>query len=323
MNIEEVGYLGLDATDISEWRRFASEFIGFEVRPQPNQALGLRMDEFAWRLLVQPANRNGVGFIGLKLAHEGALAQAREELRAAGHQPMDSTEQERRERQVQHMFWVKDPDGNRVEFFTGRATDPSPVNFARPIGGFRTGELGFGHVVMVTPQLEAMEAFYLGVIGFRLTDYFEKDIQVRFTRVNARHHSLALARGPSAFLHHIMVEYRYMDDVGRLYDQALTVPGLIQTTLGRHDNDHMLSFYSKSPGGFLVETGWGGREVDDGAWQAHEVWCMSLWGHVRHWDTPDNRDKQMAQKARAASLGLLAPVQVNDAGGFAQAATPH
>ena len=33
-------------------------------------------------------------------------------------------------------------------------------------------------------------------------------------------------------------------------------------TLGRHTNDHVTSFYSRSPSGFMVEYGWGGRCVD-------------------------------------------------------------
>jgi hypothetical protein len=37
--------------------------------------------------------------------------------------------------------------------------------------------------------------------------------------------------------------------------------------LGKHTNDHMVSFYLRTPSGFNVEYGWGAREMDDATWQ--------------------------------------------------------
>ena len=56
-----------------------------------------------------------------------------------------------------------------------------------------------------------------------------------------------------------------------------TVP--MSATLGRHVNDLMLSFYMKTPGGFDVEFGCEGRQVDDESWIARESTAVSLWGH--------------------------------------------
>lgn len=316
MKIEEIGYLGIDAKNVDEWRSFAADYIGFEVRLLDGGCLGLRMDEYHWRFFVQPAQRNGVGFIGLKVDSLQALELVRSEMHAAGFQVNESSDAERAARSVQHMLWVLDPDGSRVEFFAGRAIDDRAFKPGRPISGFRTGSLGFGHLAMVTPAFEAMEDFYMKLLGFRLSDYIEKDLKIRFTHINQRHHSFALVKGPEKFLHHVMVEYKFMDDVGRLYDKALTMPGMIQTSLGRHENDQMLSFYSKTPGGFLMETGWGGRLIDSETWKPAELWCMSLWGHERSWETPENQAKQRAQKALAASRGVLAPVEINGEGGF-------
>ncbi|MEX3812953.1 VOC family protein [Paraburkholderia sp. BR13439] len=316
MQIQEIGYLGIDATNMDGWRAFARDYIGFEVRSLDQGCLGLRMDDYAWRLFVRPAQRNGVGFIGMKVDSLEALETVHEEMTSAGIPVHESNAAERCERSVQRMLWASDPDGNRVEFFVGRSTDASPFKPGRPIGGFRTGSLGFGHVVIGTPLLEEMEYFYIKVLGFGLTDYMEGDIKVRFIHANERHHSLALVKTPARFLHHVMVEYKFMDDVGRLYDKALTMPGMIQTSLGRHGNDHMLSFYSKTPGGFLIETGWGGRLIDRESWKPEELWCMSLWGHERSWETPENRLKQREQNALAASRGALAPVEINGEGGF-------
>ncbi|WP_244817480.1 VOC family protein [Caballeronia sp. Lep1P3] len=236
MKIEEIGYLGIDATHMEEWRDFAANYVGFEVRQLDHGQLGLRMDDFAWRMLVRPAERNGVGFLGMKIDSPEALETVRSELTAASFEVHEGSAEERAERSVQQLLWVADPDGNRVEFFVGRSADNASFRPGRPIGGFRTGPLGFGHVVIGTPLLEEMEHFYMKLLGFGLSDYIDKDIKVRFMHANARHHSLALVKTPAKFLHHVMVEYNFMDDVGRLYDKALTIPGMIQTSLGRHDN---------------------------------------------------------------------------------------
>ena len=67
-----------------------------------------------------------------------------------------------------------------------------------------------------------------------------------------------------------MVELCYLDDVGQAYDIVLRKPEMIGTTLGRHVNDQMTSFYSWSPSKFLVEYGWGGRTIDPDTWTPHE-----------------------------------------------------
>ena len=48
---------------------------------------------------------------------------------------------------------------------------------------------------------------------------------------------------------------------------------------GRHPNDFMTSFYMRTPSEFLIEHGWGGREVTPG-WQPAELKSAgSFWGH--------------------------------------------
>jgi hypothetical protein len=99
------------------------------------------------------------------------------------------------------------------------------------------------------------------VFGFQLSDYILKPFRAFFMHVNPRHHSLALIETGTNGMHHLMVELFSFDDVGQAYDIALTDPERIGVTPGRHTNDHVTSFYSRSPSGFTVEYGWGGRCV--------------------------------------------------------------
>jgi hypothetical protein len=60
----------------------------------------------------------------------------------------------------------------------------------------------------------------------------------------------------------------------------------IAVKLGRHPNDLMTSFYTRTPSDILVEYGWGGREVDDATWQSQEMTTVgSFWGHQGLFDS--------------------------------------
>jgi hypothetical protein len=72
-----------------------------------------------------------------------------------------------------------------------------------------------------------------------------------------------------------------MDDVGRALDRAAAAGLTITSSLGRHTNDRMTSFYVRTPSGFDVEYGWGGLEVDDDHWTVTSYDATSLWGHKR------------------------------------------
>ena len=54
----------------------------------------------------------------------------------------------------------------------------------------------------------------------------------------------------------------------------------IVTTIGRHPNDRMFSFYCKVPGGFELEYGCGGVRIeDDATWEQKRFDRISTWGH--------------------------------------------
>jgi biphenyl-2,3-diol 1,2-dioxygenase len=53
----------------------------------------------------------------------------------------------------------------------------------------------------------------------------------------------------------------------------------LTTTIGRHVNDHMISFYCETPSGFELEFGWGAREVDDRSWVMTRHNRTAMWGH--------------------------------------------
>jgi len=146
--------------------------------------------------------------------------------------------------------------------------------------GFVTGEGGLGHLVMMVPDLEAGMQFFVDTLGLAVSDHIEVGFSLRFLHCNPRHHTLALAAIPGMTgIHHLMLEVTEIDDVGRALDivNARGIP--LAMTLGRHTNDLMTSFYVRTPSGFEIEYGTGGRLIDDDVWEIETYDAMSFWGH--------------------------------------------
>ena len=97
---------------------------------------------------------------------------------------------------------------------------------------------------------------------------------------NPRHHSLALFQGESASgCIHLMVEVKSVDEVGYCLDRVLAQDIPVTSTLGRHTNDRMLSFYMMTPGGFPMEFGCHGLKMDWSNYTPTKSALPSIWGH--------------------------------------------
>jgi 3,4-dihydroxy-9,10-secoandrosta-1,3,5(10)-triene-9,17-dione 4,5-dioxygenase len=291
IGIRSLGYLRVETGDLEEWRTFAGKVLGLaEGRgPRPDH-LYLRMDELAARIVVAPGERDRLVASGWELADSAALAAAVRRLEQHGVPVEAGTAEELADRRVQEMVRFTDPFGNQLELFHGAAYLPGPA--VTPYATrFRTGRQGLGHLVLpVTDDAAALD-FYVDLLGLRLRDSMRLDgelvgagpgstVWLRFLGCNPRHHSLALVTMPApAGCVHVMLEVESLDDVGRAMERAQRRRVPVSATLGRHMNDHMLSFYVRSPSGFDVEYGCDGLLVDDEGWVARESTAVSAWGH--------------------------------------------
>jgi len=311
MPIQALGYAGFGSTALDDWRQFGTGLIGLQAVERGNSLLAFRMDDRKQRVVIDRAMADGTRFFGWEVKDAADLGALAARLENAG---VDVTAEPRTladTRRVRGLISFADPEGNRLEAFYGAETDATPFRPGRSISGFRTGPLGLGHAVLTVENIDAMMPFYVDLLGFGLSDYITKPFRAYFFHVNARHHSLAMIETGRSGMHHLMVELFSLDDVGQAYDVALTQQDRVGVTLGRHTNDFMTSFYAKSPSSFMIECGWGGREIDPGNWQPVEMFDgPSLWGHERVWLPPEDREMAREMRMRAAAEGRRAPVQV-------------
>ncbi|WP_255662196.1 iron-dependent extradiol dioxygenase HsaC [Nocardia spumae] len=282
----------IEATDMAAWREYGLKVLGMMEGDGPNpDALYLRMDDFPARLVIVPGEQDRLQVSGWEVTDAPALQQLRETLTKADVAFEEGTKDELADRRVEGMIRFRDPAGNTLEAFYG--AQYLARRFVSPYGHtFVTAEQGLGHVVLTCDDDAAAQAFYQDVLGFRLRDSMRLPPQIvgrpadgdpawlRFYGCNPRHHALAFLPLPNPTgIVHLMVEVENSDDVGLCLDRANRKKVKMSATLGRHINDKMLSFYMKTPGGFDIEFGCEGLEVDDHSWIARESTAVSLWGH--------------------------------------------
>jgi 2,3-dihydroxybiphenyl 1,2-dioxygenase len=311
MEIQALGYVGFGAADLGEWTDFATRWLGMQMVERGNAVRAFRMDDRTQRLIVDRTLAEGERYFGWEVADAAALDSLAARLEAAGvavqREPTSLADQ----RFVAGLISFRDPAGNRLEAFHGAAVADEAFRPGRSISGFRTGPLGMGHAVFHVKAIDDLLGFYRDLLGFGVSDYITTPFRAYFMHVNPRHHSLALIETGRQDLHHLMVELYSLDDVGQGYDIALGEPEKIATTLGRHPNDAVTSYYLRSPSGFLLEYGWGGKEVTPGNWTPTEVTVgPSLWGHDRTWLPQEQREQARAMRLKAADEGHREPLHV-------------
>ena len=309
MQLQALGYVGFGSASLEDWQKFGTSLVGWQAIERGNSMLAFRMDDRKQRVVIDRAMGDG-GRFGWEVENSAALDTLAARLEAAEVKVTTEPQALADARRVRALILFHDPAGNRCEAFYGAEIDDTPFSPGRSISGFRTGALGLGHVVLTVERIDEVMPFYVELLGFRLSDYIEKPFRAYFFHINPRHHSLALIETGKNGVHHLMVELFSLDDVGQAYDIALTEQR-VNVTLGRHTNDFMTSFYAKTPSSFMVECGWGGREIEPAGWQPVEMHHgPSLWGHERVWLSEKDRETAREMRMRAASDGLRVPVQV-------------
>lgn len=287
--VTQLGYLGLSVSDVNVWERFATQTLGLQVAEQePDGTLLLRLDDYHHRFLVHPTGHDDVAYIGWEVTDEHALRAMAEQLTAAGIEVRRGTPAEAQARRVVDLITFQDPNGIPSEIFYGPLMAfNKPFQSPRPISGFVAGLQGLGHMVLTIDDFDRSVHFYRDVLGMRISDFVHVErppgnkFRLAFFHCNPRHHTLAFYAmpNPPKRLNHFMLQTQSLDDVGATFylchDQSIP----ISRGLGRHTNDHMVSFYLRSPSGFEVEYGWGARVVDDSTWQVQFHTSGSIWGH--------------------------------------------
>jgi 2,3-dihydroxyethylbenzene 1,2-dioxygenase len=285
VQVTELGYFGLGVSDLAAWKQFAGEILGLEVREEPGEPdrAYLRMDYWHHRFVLHAGGDDDVAYLGFRVAGADEFAEMQKQLANAGVELRVGSLAEAEERRVLEVMKLVDPGGTPIEIFHGPLIQPSrPFHPGRGMHGrFVTGDGGAGHCILRQPDSDAALRFYQA-LGMRGGVEYKfgtgpKALQLRFMHCSPRDHSVAWGIGSGdKRLNHIMLEVDNLDDVGLTHDLVRKAKIPVATQLGKHANDHMFSFYLRTPSGFQIEYGCGGRP----ATHQSEYYDGDFYGHA-------------------------------------------
>jgi catechol-2,3-dioxygenase len=163
----------------------------------------------------------------------------------------------------------------------GRVIEISALVFAvRPLTTDETSPVGVTHVVLNTADIDAAVAFYVDVLGLRVSDWSEH--QMAFLRCNGYHHAIAFNQGEWASVNHVAYEMpsvdHFMRGIGRLSHHG-TPP---MWGPGRHGPGNNTFSYFADPARLVCEYTSDVQQVVEADWVAR-VWrripeLSDLWG---------------------------------------------
>ncbi|WP_394836538.1 VOC family protein [Pendulispora rubella] len=139
----------------------------------------------------------------------------------------------------------KDPDGQLVELSaTQKEAGPGAIAKYLPER--------MSHVVLNSPNARDTARFYVDILGFSVSDWYEKDAII-FLRCNQDHHCIGLSQCEQASLNHVAF---LVDDQGSVLHAGARAGKRGAKSIwgpGRHGPGGNVFDYFEDPAGFVVE----------------------------------------------------------------------
>ena len=288
-DIRALGYLRIDTTDLDRWRTLAHDVLDLGVGAGGDDdtlPTCASTSAPAASPCAAPRRTTSTPWAGRCATRSPSTASGPPSPSTAS-PTATSPHDETQAIKVDGAITLEDPCGQRLEIFHGAELDHSTVS-TRYRTEFVTDELGLGHLVVPTTDYDATIAFYRDVLGFHTRGAFPfpaapgmPPLRIQFMGVNPRHHSFAVMPAPhmGPGIVHIMLEVAEMDQVAQAMERTTEHGFGISSTLGRHTNDKMVSYYLRAPGGWDIEYGYDGLMVDENQYLPQNIIADSYWGH--------------------------------------------
>ncbi|WP_430461523.1 VOC family protein [Thalassolituus sp. LLYu03] len=284
-----LGYVVIESRKMDQWRSFLVDGIGLHLAQNTKELMTFRMDDHACRLVVRNGPAEDVVAFGWELAHISTLEVIRSRLKQHNIDMSESSSAEAASRGVENFWKIRGPKDIAFEYYTQAIFDNTPLK--TPISAFETGSGGMGHAAIISRVPEKMQAFFSDIMDARVTDYITQAIagvtlDFTFMRFNERHHTVAIAASQGIKLDPIRTRIQHMnlmvetvEDLTGALQRVRKLGYEVAREIGRHPNDHDISFYVVSPSGFEFEVGWNARTVDEASWKVQHYDRISQWGH--------------------------------------------
>ena len=252
--------VALGVTDPVASRDFYHEVWGLSTVDEDGDRFWLRASGSEHHVLrLEQAEQNSLGRITFSVASRTEIDEAARRLQKAGIPllrepgPLDD------DAAGGYGLRLVDPEGRCIEL----STEIFAVASQEPAGR-RAVPRKVAHVVLNTTDIERVAEFYVQVLGFRISDWSER--QMAFLRCNNDHHVIALNQAPWPSINHVAYEMssidHFMRGIGSLKHHGIAP----QWGPGRHGpGDNTFSYFT-DPAGLVCEYTSEVAQVEEDAW---------------------------------------------------------
>lgn len=245
VEISGLAGIALEVVDLDRSARFYTQAWGMEqVSAEPGQRHLRCVAGAPVALTLKQGARPRFASLTLAVRHASAMQAVYERMaRTAGVRVAAPPGPLGADGQGGHGFMFEGPQGLRCVVAAGSEVQPSAeADPSRP--------LKLTHVVLNSADVPELTAFFVEVLGFRVSD---RTALMDFLRCGGDHHTVALAHGNGLSLNHAAFEMRDIDSLmrgtGRLLDHGVAP----EWGLGRHGPGNNVFNYFVDPDGFAVE----------------------------------------------------------------------
>lgn len=286
LRFARLGYCRLRCSDLARSIAFYRDLMGLTLVQQDGAAedgatAWLRCSDKPYDLILDAGTSAGLAAIGFEVESEGDLQQAHAIAERLGLNPRWADAAECAAMQVRRSLRLSEPvTGVELDFYTGQAVDqPVPL----PL----TQIARLGHVVMNVADLSVAHDFWVGQLGFAVSDRVEGLAEWLRCWPNPLHHSLALLQAQGLdkanTLHHINFMVTDIDDIGKAMNRLKAADVPIVFGPGRHLPSTSIFLYFLDPDGNSMEFSFGMELFEEhGAREAreleHKAEVMDIWG---------------------------------------------
>jgi len=261
VSVNDLHYVGLAVPDLETEREFFSDTWGLvEVGEQDGMVyFAAEGSPHPYVIRLRQDAEKKTDLIGFSAASRADVDALFAQVEAAGAKIISPPAAAAAGPAGGYAFRFFDPDGRAIEVICD-----TQQRQHRALARGEAIPVGLSHVVLHTPDIGKLEAFYREALGFRLSDWIGSFMV--FLRCNPAHHRLAILPGPPA-LNHVAFDVSSVDELMRGLAR-LTEKGVkLSWGPGRHTAGNNTFTYYLTPNGNAVEYTSDLEDVDEATWQ--------------------------------------------------------
>ncbi|WP_235926226.1 VOC family protein [Actinokineospora pegani] len=243
-----VSHVGFAVPDVAATAEFYRRVLGLIVHDEPATG-GVRLGWGSGHHVIELVEgEKGLRHYGFEVRDPGGVDGIARRLSAAGH-PTTDLDPTYLDAAVDsaHGIAVVDPHGTEVHFHTAveRQGEATADTGRRPVK--------YQHITLATDDVEAVVAFFVDVVGFRISDQLD-DGRFAWLRSDRDHHTLAVVNtGAGGDIDHYSYDLAEWEDFKTWCDR-LTDEGVDVTWgPGRHGPGNNLFVFFDDPAGNHIE----------------------------------------------------------------------